>query len=78
MPPVEHSTSKAAMYVCVCQAVSDHDIRRAVARGAHTFEDVQAQTGCTTCCGCCEGEARELVEAAVDSERRAVALPVAA
>ncbi len=66
------------MYVWVCQAVSDHDIRRAVARGAHTFGDVQAQTGCTTCCGCCEGEARELVETAVDSERRAAALPVAA
>ena len=66
------------MYVCVCQAVSDHDIRRAVARGAHSFEDVQAQTGCTTCCGCCEGEARELVETAVESERRTAALPVAA
>ena len=49
------------MYVCVCQAVSDHDIRRAVARGARTFEDVQTCTGCTTCCGCCEGCARDLV-----------------
>ena len=66
------------MYVCVCQAVSDHDIRRAIAGGAHTFEDVQARTGCTTCCGCCEAEARELVNASVESERRAAALPVAA
>jgi bacterioferritin-associated ferredoxin len=66
------------MYVCVCQAVSDYDIRRAVARGARTFEDVQTRTGCTTCCGGCEGEARELVEDALDSERCAAALPVAA
>ena len=66
------------MYVCVCQAVSDHDIRRAVARGARTFEDVQTRTGCTTCCGCCEGEARELVATTLESERRAAALPVAA
>ncbi|HEX7370383.1 MAG TPA: (2Fe-2S)-binding protein [Rhodanobacteraceae bacterium] len=66
------------MYVCVCQAVSDQDIRRAVARGAHTFEDVQATTGCTTCCGCCESEARELVGTAVEYEQRAAALPVAA
>jgi bacterioferritin-associated ferredoxin len=66
------------MYVCVCQAVSDQDIRRAVAGGAHTFEDVQTRTGCTTCCGCCETEARELVAATVESERRAAALPVAA
>ena len=66
------------MYVCVCQAVSDQDIRRAVAGGACTFEDVQNRTGCTTCCGCCEAEARELVEASVESERRAAALPAAA
>ncbi len=66
------------MYVCVCQAVSDQDIRHAVAGGARTFEDVQACTGCTTCCGCCELEARELVEAAVESDDRAAALPAAA
>jgi bacterioferritin-associated ferredoxin len=66
------------VYVCVCKAVSDHAIRRAVADGARTFEDVQACTGCTTCCGCCEDEARELVETALDSQHRAAALPVAA
>jgi bacterioferritin-associated ferredoxin len=74
MAPIEDS----AMYVCVCQAVSDQDIRRAVARGAHTFEDVQARTHCTTCCGCCETEARELVAAAIESDQRAAALPAAA
>ena len=66
------------MYVCVCQAVSDQDIRRAVTRGARTFEDVQTCTGCTTSCGCCEAEARELVEATLQSECRAAALPAAA
>lgn len=66
------------MYVCVCQAVSDHDIRRAVARGARTFEDVRARTSCTTCCGCCEGDARELVETTLESECQVAALPVAA
>ncbi len=66
------------MYVCVCKAVSDQDIHRAVARGAGTFEDVQAQTGCTTCCGCCEAEARELVETAIESRRCTTELPVAA
>jgi bacterioferritin-associated ferredoxin len=66
------------MYVCVCQAVSDQDIRRAVARGAGTFEDVRARTGCTTCCGCCEAEARELADAALESERSAATLPAVA
>ena len=66
------------MYVCVCKAVSDQDIRRAVAGGARCFEDLQTRTGCTTCCGCCEQEARDLLEANLEAERRAAALPVAA
>ena len=66
------------MYVCVCQAVTDHDIRHAVADGAESFADVQACTGCTTCCGCCEAEARELVAATLESAPRAAVLPVAA
>lgn len=66
------------MYVCVCQAVSDQDIRSAVTRGARTFEDVRTCTGCTTSCGCCEAEARKLVEASLQSEGRIATLPVAA
>ncbi|MGH8190501.1 MAG: (2Fe-2S)-binding protein [Rhodanobacteraceae bacterium] len=66
------------MYVCVCKAVSDQDIRRAVADGVRCFEDLQARTGCATCCGCCEHEARELMEADLEALRRAKALPVAA
>ncbi|MGH8215010.1 MAG: (2Fe-2S)-binding protein [Rhodanobacteraceae bacterium] len=66
------------MYVCICKAVSDQDIRRAVTHGVHCFEDLQARTGCATCCGCCETEARELLETSLESERRAAALPVAA
>ncbi|HEX5353002.1 MAG TPA: (2Fe-2S)-binding protein [Rhodanobacteraceae bacterium] len=66
------------MYVCICQAVSDQDIRRAVAQGARCFEDLQAHTGCTTCCGCCEAEAREQLEANLESQNRTAALAVAA
>jgi bacterioferritin-associated ferredoxin len=66
------------MYVCVCKAVSDQDIRHAVAEGARCLEDLQESTGCTTCCGCCESEARALLEANVESERRAAALPAVA
>lgn len=66
------------MYICVCKAVSDQDIRRAVAQGVDSFEDLQACTGCTTCCGCCEQEARECFEVNLESECRAAALPAAA
>lgn len=66
------------MYVCVCKAVSEQDIRRAVAAGADTFEELQARTGCSTCCGCCEPEARAVFAASIASELDATALPAAA
>lgn len=50
------------MYVCVCNAVSERAIREAVEAGARTFEDLQMQTGCSTCCGCCEPVARHLLD----------------
>lgn len=66
------------MYVCVCKAISDQDICRAVADGARCFEDLQARTGCTTCCGCCEQEARDLLATNLESNALASAFPVAA
>ncbi|HET7561942.1 MAG TPA: (2Fe-2S)-binding protein [Rhodanobacteraceae bacterium] len=66
------------MYVCICKAVSDQDIRRTVAKGACTFETLQAHTGCSTCCGCCEHEVRELLADELESAQIAAALPVAA
>jgi bacterioferritin-associated ferredoxin len=53
------------MYICLCNAVTDGDIRRAVADGVRTFAELQARTGCSDCCGCCEPEARATLEAAL-------------
>lgn len=55
-----------AMYICMCNAVTDHDIRREVAGGVHSFAQLQARTGCGDCCGCCENEARATLASAVD------------
>jgi bacterioferritin-associated ferredoxin len=54
------------MYICMCNAVTDSDIRRAAADGVHHFADLQARTGCSDCCGCCEQEARATLEMAVE------------
>jgi bacterioferritin-associated ferredoxin len=54
------------MYICLCNAVTDHDIRREVADGVHSFAELQARTGCSDCCGCCEREAREVLNLAVE------------
>ncbi|WP_267225441.1 (2Fe-2S)-binding protein [Dyella silvae] len=64
------------MYICMCNAVTDSDIRRAVAEGVHQFADLQARTGCSDCCGCCEEEARATLDKAI--QQTLVNLPVVA
>lgn len=41
------------MIICVCRNVSDRDIARAVSDGCETFDELQFETGVSTCCGCC-------------------------
>ena len=65
------------MYICMCNAVTDNDIRRAAADGVHHFNDLQARTGCSDCCGCCEQEARAALNAAVVQVRCDLPLIVA-
>ena len=52
------------MYICMCNAVTDHDIRREAADGVQTFAELQARTGCGDCCGCCQDEARATLDQA--------------
>jgi bacterioferritin-associated ferredoxin len=52
------------MYICMCNAVTDHDIRREAAAGVQTFAELQARTGCGDCCGCCQDEARATLDQA--------------
>ncbi len=41
------------MYVCICNAITDHKIREAVAAGASSLTDLKDQLGVASCCGCC-------------------------
>lgn len=53
-----------AMYICMCHAITDHDIGRAAADGVRSFAELQMRTGCGDCCGCCESEARDELDRA--------------
>ena len=64
------------MYICLCNAVTDHDIRREVAGGVRTFAELQARTGCSDCCGCCEPEARACLAQAIEQAESTTMLPV--
>lgn len=60
------------MYVCVCNGVTDRDIRKAVGNGVRTFKQLQQATEVATCCGKCAGCAREVMDEALDADRRPV------
>lgn len=61
------------MYVCVCNAVTDSEIREAYADGARTFEALQDELAVSTCCGCCEPMVRDIVATCRAEDRTPVA-----
>lgn len=52
------------MYVCLCHAVTDRQIKQAIADGARTVRQVQLRLRVGTNCGKCIPAAREIVDAA--------------
>ena len=61
------------MYVCVCHAISDRQIREAVDRGAASLTEVQAYLPVASCCGRCEDTAREVIDSHIESAARPIA-----
>lgn len=53
------------MYVCICNAVTDRDIRGAVARGARSLDDLATTLGVATRCRSCTDCARAVLAEAV-------------
>ncbi|GAB3251268.1 bacterioferritin-associated ferredoxin [Chitinimonas naiadis] len=54
------------MYVCICNAVTDKQIRRAVHDGCDSMRDLRMELGVAGCCGKCAPDARALL---LDSKR---------
>ncbi|MGA2551508.1 MAG: (2Fe-2S)-binding protein [Burkholderiaceae bacterium] len=49
------------MYICVCAAVTDREIRAKVAEGAHTLDDLRIDLGVALQCGTCACAAENLI-----------------
>jgi bacterioferritin-associated ferredoxin len=62
------------MYVCVCSAVTDKDIRKAVDRGACSLLDVQNELPVGACCGRCADTAKSVVDEYLSARRRDTAM----
>jgi len=53
------------MYVCVCNAITDHEIRSAAELGCRSLDDLSACLGVATCCRRCTDCARKVLSDAL-------------
>jgi len=50
------------MIVCVCNAITEKEVREAAGKGARTPEAAYAAYDCEPQCGCCLGYAQEIID----------------
>ena len=55
------------MIVCVCNNISDREIRQAVELGITSMAGLYRELGVGTCCGKCVSYAREVLHEKLDS-----------
>jgi len=49
------------MYICICNAITDKQIRKAAKAGAVDLRGLQAELGVATGCGSCKEAASEIL-----------------
>ena len=52
---------RPAVYVCICNGVTDHQIREAASDGCRTVAELTMRTGCGATCGSCLDMAGDLL-----------------
>ena len=57
------------MYICICRAVSDRKIRRAVEGGVTSLRELQQLHGLGTGCGKCVPAAKQCLDKALLAQR---------
>jgi bacterioferritin-associated ferredoxin len=61
------------MYVCICNGVTDADIRRVADEGCRDVHELTMRTGCGSNCGSCRELAAEIL---LESRSQTLPLPV--
>jgi bacterioferritin-associated ferredoxin len=62
------------MIVCVCNNISDREIRQAVDLGLNSMAGLRKELGVGACCGKCVSCAREVMHEHLDGKNVTVAL----
>jgi bacterioferritin-associated ferredoxin len=66
---------EGAMYVCLCNAVTDHEIRAEIRQGACTMRELRDRLGVTTGCGRCGPSVLAILsESVTDGTQQGVAI----
>lgn len=63
-----------SMIVCVCNNISDREIRQAVDLGLSSMAELRRDLGVATCCGKCVGCAKQVLNEHVESRTRVTQL----
>ena len=50
------------MYVCICNAITDKQIRKAARSGIKSLRDLQRELGVASGCGSCEQTASQILQ----------------
>lgn len=61
LPAFLPATSPSDMYVCMCNGITDREIRSAAELGARSLDDLSACLGIATCCRRCSDCARQVL-----------------
>lgn len=64
------------MYVCICNGVTDHQIRQAAEAGCRSMAELTMRTGAGATCGSCVEMATALLDEVHARHAQALPLPV--
>lgn len=56
------------MYVCICNSVTDHEIKKAARQGISTMQELSEKLNVATCCGNCAECANNIMKQTVAKE----------
>ena len=64
-----HLRLNLSMYVCICKAVTDREIRKAAAKGADNLYELRESLGVASGCGGCADQAQQILDEAAARRR---------
>ena len=72
MKRIDTSFEKSTMFVCICNQVTDTQIRQSVDEGVSSFDALSRELGVGTGCGKCKTCAKKILREAMQDNRARV------